>query len=345
MGLFQDRTQKDGKTGLPVWFMRQAGRYHAHYQNIRKKSDFMTMCKTSDLATEITMGPIDEFDFDAAILFSDLLFPLEQLGLGLSYLSGPPTLEVRLDELSKVKALKKTADAKDYYQFQAEALTKLKKKLPASKTLLGFVGAPFTLYSYAVEGSHSGNLTSSKLGFYDGRFDAFMEKLLPELITNMKVQAAAGADAICLFDTAVGECGFQDFINYPIKYLKMVTSEFKKEFPDTKLVYYSKLTHMNYLQAIEDDNIDVIGVDWRHDLNNALSVLGKDYYVQGNLDPSHLFLPWDLLKTKWDSLFNSIKDNDHINKSILGLGHGVLQFTPQENVKNSVQHIHDNFLY
>jgi uroporphyrinogen decarboxylase len=345
MGLFQDRTQKNEKTGLPVWFMRQAGRYHAHYQNIRKNSDFMTMCKTSDLATEITMGPIDEFDFDAAILFSDLLFPLEQLGLGLSYLTGPPTLEVKLDQLSKVKALKKIADAEDFYRFQGEALTKLKKKLPKSKTLLGFVGAPFTLYSYAVEGSHTGNLTASKLGFYDGRFEAFMEKLLPELITNMKIQAAAGADAICLFDTAVGECGFQDFINFPIKYLKMVTSEFKKEFPDTKLIYYSKLTHMNYLQAIEDDNIDVLGIDWRHDLNHALTVLGKDYYIQGNLDPSHLFLPWDLLKTKWDELFDSIKDNDHLNKSIMGLGHGVLQFTPQENIKNSIQHIHDTFLY
>ena len=214
MGLFTKRPQKNNKTGLPVWFMRQAGRYHAHYQNIRKGSDFMTMCKNSDLATEITMGPINEFDFDAAILFSDLLFPLEQLGLGLSYHSGPPTLELKLDTISKVNSLKKTADANTFYQFQGEALSKLKQELPSSKTLLGFVGAPFTLYSYAVEGSHSGNLTASKLGFYDGRFEAFMEKLLPELITNMKIQAKAGADAICLFDTAVGECNFQDFIDF-----------------------------------------------------------------------------------------------------------------------------------
>ncbi|MBT7610864.1 MAG: uroporphyrinogen decarboxylase [Bacteriovoracaceae bacterium] len=345
MGLFTDRTIKDGKTGLPIWFMRQAGRYHAHYQNIRKSSDFMTMCKTPDLATEITMGPINEFDFDAAILFSDLLFPLEQLGLGLSYHTGPPTLTVKLDTLDKVNGLKKTEEATPFYQFQGDALTKIRAELPNNKTLLGFVGAPFTLYSYAVEGSHTGNLTPSKLGFYDGRFEAFMEKLLPELITNMKIQAKAGADAICLFDTAVGECGFQDFINYPIKYLKIVTKEFKKDFPNTRLVYYSKLTHMNYLQAIEDENIDVLGIDWRHDLNNALNILGKDYYVQGNLDPSHLFLPWNILRTKWDELFSSIENNVNISKSILGLGHGVLQFTPQENVKNSIQHVHDNFLY
>lgn len=345
MGLFNNRTQKDGKTGLPVWFMRQAGRYHAHYQNIRKNSDFMTMCKTPEMATEITMGPMDEFGFDAAILFSDLLFPLEQLGLGLSYHTGPPTLEVRLDSVDKIKNLKTIEDANTFYQFQADALKLLRAKLPEEKTLLGFVGAPFTLYSYSVEGSHSGNLTSSKLGFYDGRFEAFMEKLLPELITNMKVQAEAGADALCLFDTAVGECGPKEFLEYPIKYLKQVTKEFKKAYPDKKVIYYSKLTHINYLKSIEDDNIDVLGVDWRHDLNRALTELGKDYYIQGNLDPSHLFLPWNLLEGKWMELYHSIKDNENINKSIIGLGHGVLQHTPQENVKNSVQLIHDKFSY
>ena len=345
MGLFENRTKQNEKIGLPVWFMRQAGRYHQHYQNIKKNSDFMTMCKSPDLATEITMGPIEDFDFDAAILFSDLLFPLEQLGLGLSYHSGPPTLEVKLDSLAKVRDLKTLADAKNFYQFQGQALTNLRNILPAEKTLLGFVGAPFTLYSYAVEGSHAGNLTSSKLGFYDGRFEKFMELLLPELIENMKIQAAAGADALCLFDTAVGECTLSDFKNYPLKYLKQVTAEFKKSFPDKKVIYYSKLTHLNYLTSIEDENIDVLGIDWRHDLNLALKTLGSDYYIQGNLDPSHLFLPWEQLQAKWDQLFNSIKDNSHIGKSIIGLGHGVLQHTPEDNVRKSVQYIHHNFHY
>ncbi len=345
MGLFNDRTEKNNKKGLPVWFMRQAGRYHQHYQNIKKDSDFMSMCKSPDLATEITLGPIDDFGFDAAILFSDLLFPLEQLGLGLSYLSGPPTLEIQLTSLSKIKSLKKIEQADKFYQFQKDALLQLKKRLPQDKTLLGFVGAPFTLYSYAVEGSHSGNLISSKMGLYDSRFEAFMELLIPELIMNMKIQAEGGADAICLFDTAIGECSFQDFTKLPLKYLKLVTKEFKKEFPEKKIIYYSKLTHLDYLQAIEDENIDVLGVDWRHNLNLTLNTLGKDYYIQGNLDPSHLFLPWEKLKITWDELFKSIQENPYIHKSILGLGHGVLQHTPEENVKRSVQHIQEHFFY
>ena len=302
MGLFNDRKKNSNDTTqVPVWFMRQAGRYHAHYQNIKKDSDFMTMCKTPELACEITMGPIDEFDFDAAILFSDLLFPLEQLGLGLTYNPGP-VLVNKLDSLNKVQALKTNEDAKTYYKFQSDALSLLKTKLPAEKTLLGFVGAPWTLYTYAVEGSHAGNLTDSKLGLYDGRFQGFMEFLLPELIENMKIQAAGGADTMCLFDTAVGELTHYDFVNLYLPVLKTVTAEFKKAYPDKQLVYYSKLTHLHYLKSIQDDNIDVLGIDWRNDLALTLKELGNDYYIQGNFDPSHLHLPWNELASTFSLL-------------------------------------------
>jgi uroporphyrinogen decarboxylase len=180
MGLFNDRVSINGKTQVPVWFMRQAGRYHSHYQNIKKNSDFMTMCKNPKLAHEITMGPIQDFNFDAAILFSDLLFPLEQLGMGLSYESGPPTLAFQLATINDLKKLKLSRPSLDFYQFQKEACTYIREDLNANKTLLGFVGAPFTLYTYAVEGAHKGELTSSKKGFFDGRFNAFMEILLPD---------------------------------------------------------------------------------------------------------------------------------------------------------------------
>jgi len=346
MGLFNDRKKNsDTTTQVPVWFMRQAGRYHAHYQNIKKDSDFMTMCKTPELACEITMGPIDEFDFDAAILFSDLLFPLEQLGLGLTYNPGP-VLDNKLDSLDKVQALKTIEDANTYYKFQADALSLLKTKLPAEKTLLGFVGAPWTLYTYAVEGSHAGNLTESKLGLYDGRFQGFMEFLLPELLKNMKVQAEGGADAMCLFDTAVGELTHFDFVNLYLPVLKTVTAEFKKAYPEKKIVYYSKLTHLHYLKSIQDDNIDVLGIDWRNDLATTLKELGKDYYIQGNFDPSHLHLPWNELEVKLEQFWNQLADkNLPLDKWICGLGHGVLQHTPESNVLNTVNYIHENFTY
>ncbi|MBP9681521.1 MAG: uroporphyrinogen decarboxylase [Bacteriovorax sp.] len=347
MGLFNDRIiNSNHKTQVPVWFMRQAGRYHSHYQGIKKDSDFMTMCKNPSMACEITMGPIADFNFDAAILFSDLLFPLEQLGLGLSYKSGPPTLDFRIEKPSDLKKCKITTSSKEFYHFQKEATSLIRAKLCPSKTLLGFVGAPFTLYTYAVEGSHSGNLTSSKLGFYDGRFQGFLDLLLPELLSEMSLQAEGGANAICLFDTAVGELTLPDFKEFIIPVLRTLSAEFKKIHPQTKIVYYSKLTHLNYLQAIEDKNIDVLGIDWRMSLKEALKSLGQDYMIQGNIDPSYLHYDWPILEKKLAQFWNTLADtNLPLDRWICGLGHGVLQHTPEKNVRDTVKYIHDHFIY
>lgn len=351
MGLFNDRTKlANGKTGVPVWFMRQAGRYHSHYQNIKKNSDFMTMCKDPKLATEITMGPIDDFKFDAAILFSDLLFPLEQMGMGLSYTSGPPTLEFRLETMDDIKKLKLKQESKAFYNFQKDACTGIRARLPKEKTLLGFVGAPFTLYTYAVEGSHKGELTSSKKGFFDGRYNAFMELLMPDLLTEMLVQAEGGAEAICLFDTAAGEVMVEDFRDFILPKVLFIASEFKKHYPNKKIIYYSKLTHLNYLETLSEMDkgnvIDVLGVDWRMDLAKALKTLGHKYYFQGNIDQSYLHLPWVEVEKKLASFIKNLKDqNVPMDKWIMGLGHGVLQHTPEENVRKAVEYIHANFTY
>lgn len=343
MGLF-NRNIINNETIAPVWFMRQAGRYHAHYQNIKKNSHFMEMCKEPSLALEVTMGPIDEFKFDAAILFSDLLFPLEHLGMGLVYDPGPK-LGILLESKEVLTQLKPIAPARDFFDFQKKSCELLKEKLPETKTLLGFVGAPFTLYTYAVEGGHSGNLTASKNGFYDGRFKGFMELLLPNVLDEMYVQAEGGADAICIFDTAVGELTLKDFKDHALPNIKFLTREFKKKFPNKKIIYYSKLTHMNYLNEIQDDNIDVLGVDWRHSIKNALKELGNDYYIQGNLDPSHLHLPWNILEEKLQDLWSEVQESNMANKWIAGLGHGVLQRTPEENVLRAVEFIHNNCRY
>ncbi|MCP4912019.1 MAG: uroporphyrinogen decarboxylase [Oligoflexia bacterium] len=345
MGLYTNRTQRDGKTQVPVWFMRQAGRYHSHYQNIRKDSDFVTMCKQPDLACEITMGPMRDFKFDAAILFSDILYPLELFNMGLVYNPGPK-MDMKLDSVDRLKEMQPNQTCADYYKFQADALTLLKKELPQEKTLLGFVGAPFTLYTYAVEGGHSGNLTDSKKGFYDGRWQGFLELLIPTMIENIEIQIKGGADGICLFDTAVGEMDLNDFKAYPLQALKTVTKAIKAKYPDIPLTYYSKLTHVDYLRAIEDDNLDVLGVDWRTNLPAVLKEFSKDYYIQGNLDPSHLHLPWELLEGKLEKWWASMNTGDlDLSKWIAGLGHGVLQHTPEENVRNTVKYIQDNFIY
>ncbi len=342
--IFENRIQENGKTRVPVWFMRQAGRYHDHYQNLKKTHDFMTLCKEPKLACEVTKGPIEEFDFDAAILFSDLLFPLEQLEMDLVYAPGPK-LGKKIETLADITTLK-VQDPVNFYKFQQEACRLLKSTLPESKTLLGFVGAPFTLYAYAVEGSHAGSLVSSKKGLYDGRFEAFTEMMLPNVLHEMKEQAAGGADAVCIFDTAVGELTLKDFTRFALPKIKYLTSEFKKSYPNTPIIYYSRNTHMNYLRAIQDDNIDVLGVDWRHNLAEVLNEFSNDYYIQGNFDPCWLHLEWSQVENHLKEFHQELVDAKvDFSKWICGLGHGVLQHTPQENVKNAVDFIHKNFIY
>lgn len=208
------------------------------------------------------------------------------------------------------------------------------------------MGAPFTLYTYAVEGSHSGNLVSSKIGFDDGRFQSFMEVLIPELVQEMSLQAQGGADAICLFDTAVGELDLSQFKEFALPTIKNVSQQFKKLHPDKKIVYYSKHTHLDYLNAIEDKNIDVLGIDWRVNLSQALNELGDRYYIQGNIDPVTLHRDWIHIQKKLDDTWNQLqKENVNFSKWICGLGHGVLQHTPKENVKKAVEYIHNNFHY
>lgn len=342
--IFENRIEENGKTRVPVWFMRQAGRYHDHYQNMKKTNTFMELCKQPKLACEVTMGPIDEFDFDAAILFSDLLFPLEQLGMDLVYNPGPK-LGFKLSTLEDLEKLEKNPDP-SFYQFQGDACKLLKQTLPNTKTLLGFVGAPFTLYAYAVEGAHAGALVSSKTGLYDGRFEKYCEVLLPQVLNEMFIQAEGGADAMCIFDTAVGECTVKDYKNIVLPKLKWLTKNFKEKYPDKKIIYYSRNTHVKHLREIQDPNIDVLGVDWRHDLAAVLKEFSSDYYIQGNFDPCWLHLPWEQVEAHLEDMWNNLKEqNVDFSKWICGLGHGVLQFTPQENVKKAVEYIHKNFVY
>ncbi len=333
MDIFENR----GNT-LPVWFMRQAGRYHSHYQNIKKDSDFMTMCKNPELACEITLGPIQDFNFNAAILFSDLLFPLEQMGLGLNYKAGPPRLEWHLETPEDIKKLKITQPGKEFYAFQGEACKLLRERLPEDVTLLGFVGAPFTLYTYAVEGSHAGNLVSAKKGLFDGRFEAFCNLLLPEVLEEMIVQAENGANAVALFDTAAGELCVQDYKEFIVPKITELLKNFKSRCPNTKIIYYSKHTQAQFIKAMDLTHIDVIGVDWRCDLVEIQNILPKHVFIQGNLDPAWLHLPWEILEKKASLYYQDLRERGlDFSRWIAGLGHGVLIQTPEENVRNLVK--------
>lgn len=342
--IFDKRRQTNGKTHVPVWFMRQAGRYHAHYQAIKAKSDFITMCKNPQLACDVTMGPIEDFKFDAAILFSDLLFPLEHLGTGLRYDPGPK-LDWHLSKTSQLNELKELAPAEKFFDFQKQACILLKKALPTDRTLLGFVGGPFTLYTYVTEGLHDGNLVSAKQGLHDGRWEGFLEKLLPNLITEMRVQAEGGADAVCLFDTAAGELSPGDYIRFVVPALKHVMTEFKKLCPQTRITYYSKHTQRAHLEGLKGLPIDTLGIDWRCDLVETQKMF-PDKYVQGNFDPVWLHLPWAVLESNLRAWHKDLMERGlNPAKWICGLGHGVTIQTPEENVRKTVELVHREFTY
>jgi uroporphyrinogen decarboxylase len=334
MNAFELAIRKQNKGRPPTWFMRQAGRYHSHYQSLKASHSFMELCKQPKLACEVTMGPIRDFGFDAAILFSDLLFPLEAMGLGLTYDPGPK-LAWQLKSREDVARLKGGAQAASSMEFQAEACRLLKQKLDPSKALIGFVGGPLTLYCYAVDGGHAGGLESSKAGLEDGRYAGFLEKLHDLLVAEMSLQVRGGADAIAIFDTSAGEFSLEQYSKHGVTALKRVFQDFKSRHPNTPIIYYSRGTGPEHWELLKGSPISCLGVDWRHDLAKTLKDWTPHFAIQGNIDPEWLHLPGPELEKRLRRVFAEVRALPESVRSawVCGLGHGVLQRTPEENVR------------
>ena len=199
---FQSALARRSQSTPPIWLMRQAGRYHKHYQALREKYSFMDLCKRPELAAEVALGPVLDFDFDAAILFSDLLFPLEALGMGLEYTENGPQLEWQLNEQT-ISQLRSVEEAWPHLLFQGDAVHATRERLPSSRSLIGFIGGPWTLFAYAVEGSHKGSLIESKKLI--ALFPRFCEVMVPLLARSIELQLNSGAELVMIFDTAAGE--------------------------------------------------------------------------------------------------------------------------------------------
>src|SRR5258708_37314229 len=195
---FQNALARREQSTPPIWLMRQAGRYHRPYQALRQKYSFMDLCKRPELAAEVALGPLMDFDFDAAILFSDLLFPLEALGMGLEYSDHGPELGWNLNETTLAQ-LHTIEEAWSHLLFQGDAMRATRERLPSDKSLIGFVGGPWTLFVYAVESSHKGSLVESKKLL--SLFPRFCETLVPLLARNIELQLDGGAEVLMAFDT------------------------------------------------------------------------------------------------------------------------------------------------
>jgi uroporphyrinogen decarboxylase len=335
MNLFQKTIRRENRGPRPpVWFMRQAGRYHSHYQKLKRTNTFIDLCKKPEVACEATMGPIRDFGFDAAILFSDLLFPLEAMGMGLRYEVGPK-LDWHLREKSDLARLQGGAKLVGQLAFQGEAMRLIRRELPPEKGLLGFVGGPFTLFSYAVEGSHAGYLGSAIRGLTDGRFDGFCDRLLDLLAENMALQARAGADTVAVLDTCAGEIDADTYAAYVVPAMRELFSRYQKLCPEKPIAYYSKGTGPAHWDKLKFLPIDYLGIDWHHDISEVLLSYGSRWAIQGNVDPHWLFLAPEELEKRLRGVFTAVRALPASARRgwICGLGHGVLPKTPEANVR------------
>ena len=334
---FQNALSATPQSVPPIWFMRQAGRYHDHYQALRAKHSFIELCKNADLAAEVALGPIDEFDFDISILFSDLLFPLEALGMGLDYNPGPQ-LEFQLDQKS-LSSLKTVDEAIGALEFQYHAVAETRKRLPDSKSLIGFVGGPWTLFGYAVEGSHKGGLVEAKRSI--DLYRPFCELMVPLLVKNIQLQLDGGAEAVMVLDTASGELSPKVFNELIVPTINALAARFPKQ-----LGYYSKGTTLDHLdsQVLSHDAWAGFGFDHRWDITERLKER-RFGFVQGNFDQTMLFQDRALFKQSVERFLAPLREMGPEDRRgwVCGVGHGVLPKTPMENVKYFVQHVREVF--
>lgn len=322
---------------LPVWFMRQAGRYLPEYQKVRGKNDFLTLCKTPELAVEVTLQPIDIIGADAAILFSDILIPLEAMGSGLSFEEGRgPILDPPIRSREDLRRLH-PIDPHSDVPFVLETIKILCRELEGRVPLIGFSGAPFTLASYLIEGGTTKSFVNiKKMLFADPElFSDLMNLITDVTIDYLKAQIKAGAQAVQVFDTWTGILGREDFQEFAMPYAKRVIDALADS--GVPRIYFV-FDGGHLLDLIRDVGSEVIGLDWRTDIKRALAKTGKEVIVQGNLDPCALFLPEDKLKKRIQGI---IEQGREAKAHIFNLGHGVLPQIPPEKVRLAIDLVHE----
>lgn len=340
---FQNAISMKPQKVPPIWMMRQAGRYHRHYQALRKNHTFLELCRSPKLAAETAMGPIQDFDFDLAILFSDILFPLDALGMGLYFEdAGGPKLRNPLTAESLLK-LPDPMTRIDQLMFQKEAMIETRQRLPKDKSLIGFIGGPFTLLTYAIQGTHKGGMKQSKT-LAPTVLPKFYEHLLPMLKENIRLQLEGGAEVVMILDTASGELAPDYFQTWALEPAEGLA----RAFPG-KVGYYSKNLSESALQkCFQTTAFKGLGVDHRHELTDLLHDPinpSRKHFLQGNFDPEWMFLKGDEFdQMLWTWILPLLRLTPEERRGwVCGLGHGILPQTPEENVRTFVTRIREVF--
>ncbi|MEE9258194.1 MAG: uroporphyrinogen decarboxylase [Nitrospinaceae bacterium] len=321
----------------PVWFMRQAGRYMREYRDMKEKHTFLEMCKTPELATEVTLQPLDALGVDAAILFADILLPLEPMGTGLEFSAGDgPVIPRPVREKKDVEKLR-PVDAEEQLGFVGDAIRMIRKEISGKVPLIGFAGAPFTLCSYMLEGGKSKEFAATKLMMAEEPvvWKQLMDKVCTVLIDYLKMQVNAGVQALQVFDSWVGCVTPHDYAASVLPYTKRVISALQET--GVPVINFSTGTTA-MLDLVKQAGGDVISFDWRIHLDDAWNQLGMDQPIQGNLDPVMLMAPVPVLRER---VLDILRRADGRPGHIFNLGHGILQHTPVDHVKAVVDMVHE----
>ena len=318
----------------PVWLMRQAGRYLPEYMKVREKCGFLQLCKTPELAAEVTIQPVDILGVDAAILFSDILIPVEAMGMKLDF-SPAPVFEAPVRTLRGVESLRIPSLEEDM-PFLPLLIRLLRRELEGRVPLIGFGGAPFTLACYMVEGKGSRDFATVKKMMYctPEVFSALMEKLTTMLIAYLGGQIKAGAQAVQIFDTWGGILSPADYERYALPYTSRVIEGLAGK--GVPLIHFVKNAGA-MLDSVRKAGGDVIGLDWHTALGRARDLLGPGVAVQGNLDPAALFGPRPHIEAEVKRI---LKENRGRPGHIFNLGHGILPDTPPDNARFMVECVH-----
>jgi uroporphyrinogen decarboxylase len=320
----------------PVWFMRQAGRYMPEYRAVRKQHSLLEICKKPALAAEVTITAAEILGIDAAIIFADLLLPLEVMDLPFHFSAGEgPVIERPVRSKEDIANLR-TDRAADL-GYVSEAVSLVAKHFADRLPVIGFCGAPFTLASYMIEGGGSRNYVHAKKMMYNSPadWDALMRKLVVVTASYAADQVRAGADVIQIFDSWVGCLSVEDYRRYVFPHVTAMVKQLQKT--GAPIIYFGT-DSATLLPAMKETGPEVIGLDWRIPLDEGWARLDHGTAVQGNLDPVLLFADWKELKSRAEEILRRAAGRPG---HIFNLGHGILPETPVDNVKNLARFVQE----
>ncbi len=332
---FLKACRREAVDRTPVWFMRQAGRYMREYQAIRAKHSILEVCRTPALAAEVTLQPIERFPLDAAIIFADILLPLEPMGLRFSFEEGEgPVIQNPVRDRAAVDRLR-VPDPEEL-GYVGEAVRMARQALAGRVPLIGFAGAPFTLASYMIEGGGSRQYLWTKQFMYcePEAWHRLMDKLARTITGYLRLQIRAGAQAVQLFDSWVGCLSPGDYAEYVLPHVRLIFEGLKGE--GVPAIHFGTGTGA-LLPLMREAGGDVIGVDWRVHLDEAWRLLGYEVGIQGNLDPVVLFAPLHEIERRVADILRRAGGRPG---HVFNLGHGILPGTPVERVAATVDLVH-----